>query len=242
MIPKIIHYCWFGGNPLPESAQKCISSWQKFLPDYEIKEWNESNFDVNIIPYTQKAYEAHKYAYVSDYARFWILEKEGGVYFDTDVEVIKPFDDILSKGGFLGYELPNMVNPGLGMAAPQGHNFLKKIIALYARLDFINPDINPQCPNVVTHTTSTLKDLGVPIGQNRPCDFEGIYIYPIDYFNPLNDLIGKLNLTPNTRSIHWYAKTWLKPRHSFITWLSHMVHRIFGITVSTQIRKLISRK
>ena len=104
MIPKIIHYCWFGRNPLPESAKKCIDSWRKFLPDYEIKEWNEDNFDVNIIPYTQQAYEAKKYAFVSDYARFWILYHHGGVYFDTDVEVIRPMDDIIKKGPFMGRE------------------------------------------------------------------------------------------------------------------------------------------
>lgn len=102
MIPKVIHYCWFGGNPLPKSAQKCIALWRKYLPDYEIKEWNENNFDVNIIPYTAEAYKAKKYAFVSDYARFWILYKYGGLYFDTDVEVIKNMDDIISKGPFMG--------------------------------------------------------------------------------------------------------------------------------------------
>lgn len=97
MIPKIIHYCWFGGNPLPELAQKCIASWKKFLPDYEIKEWNESNYDVRKIPYIEQAYNAKKYAFVSDYARFDILYQYGGIYFDTDVEVIKPFDEILKR-------------------------------------------------------------------------------------------------------------------------------------------------
>ena len=104
MIPKIIHYCWFGRNPLPELAQKCIASWRKYLPDYEIKEWNEDNFDVNMIPYTAEAYKAKKYAFVSDYARFWILYKYGGLYFDTDVEVIKPMDDIIARGPFMGCE------------------------------------------------------------------------------------------------------------------------------------------
>lgn len=96
MIPKIIHYCWFGGKEKPESAQKCIRSWKKFFPDYEIKEWNESNFDVNMIPYTKAAYEAKKYAFVSDFARFWVLYHYGGVYFDTDVEVIRNMDDLLA--------------------------------------------------------------------------------------------------------------------------------------------------
>lgn len=96
MIPKKIHYCWFGRNPLPESAQKCIASWKKYLPDYEIIEWDEDNFDVNCIPYTTQAYEAKKYAFVSDYARFKILYEHGGLYFDTDVEVIRPLDDIIA--------------------------------------------------------------------------------------------------------------------------------------------------
>lgn len=104
MIPKIIHYCWFGRGPLPELAQKCIASWKKYLPDYEIKEWNEDNFDVNIIPYTAEAYKAKKYAFVSDYARFWILYQYGGIYFDTDVEVIRPMDDIIERGNFMGFE------------------------------------------------------------------------------------------------------------------------------------------
>ena len=98
MIPKIIHYCWFGHNPLPNSAIKCINSWKKFFPDYEIREWNEDNFDVESIPYTAEAYRIKKYAFVSDYARFWVLYHHGGLYFDTDVEVIKPMDDIIERG------------------------------------------------------------------------------------------------------------------------------------------------
>ena len=127
MIPKVIHYCWFGRNPLPESAKKCINSWRKYLPDYEIKEWNEDNFDVNIIPYTREAYEVKKYAFVSDYARFWILYHHGGLYFDTDVEVIKPLDDIIDRGPFMGVEVgatsggaPPLVAPGLGLGVNPG--------------------------------------------------------------------------------------------------------------------------
>ena len=97
MIPKVIHYCWFGGKPLPASAQKCIDSWKKFLPGYEIVRWDESNFDVRAIPYISEAYDAGKYAFVSDYARFWVLYNFGGLYFDTDVEVIRPMDDIIAE-------------------------------------------------------------------------------------------------------------------------------------------------
>ena len=104
MIPKVIHYCWFGRNSLPPLAVKCLESWKRFFPDYEIKEWNEDNFDVNIISYTAEAYRVKKYAFVSDYARFWILYHYGGLYFDTDVEVIKSMDDIIAKGSFMGCE------------------------------------------------------------------------------------------------------------------------------------------
>ena len=97
MIPKSIHYCWFGRSELTPLAKKCLASWRQFFPDYEIKEWNEDNFDVNIIPYTADAYKAGKYAFVSDYARFWVLYHFGGVYFDTDVEVIRPMDDVLEN-------------------------------------------------------------------------------------------------------------------------------------------------
>ena len=102
MIPKKIHYCWFGRGPLPDLAKKCIASWRKYLPEYEIKEWNEDNFDVHCIPYCSEAYDAGKYAFVSDYARFKILYEYGGLYFDTDVEVIKAMDDIISRGPFMG--------------------------------------------------------------------------------------------------------------------------------------------
>ena len=128
MIPKIIHYCWFGGNPLPELAVKCINSWKKYLPDYEIVEWNESNYDVRKIPYIAQAYDAKKYAFLSDYARFDILYQYGGIYFDTDVEVIKPLNEILEKGSFAGVECTGALNTGLGIASPAASAIYKEIL------------------------------------------------------------------------------------------------------------------
>ena len=130
-------------------AQKCIASWRMFLPDYDIKEWNEDNFDVNILPYTADAYAAGKYAFVSDYARFWILYKYGGVYFDTDVEVILSMDDVLARGAFMGFELVNQerlaVNPGLGMAAEPGLQLYQEILSRYKTMSFSREDgsLNP---------------------------------------------------------------------------------------------------
>lgn len=146
MIPQIIHYCWLGGKPLPELTIKCINSWKQYLPDYEIKEWNEDNFDVNSIKYTLQAYKRKKYAFVSDYARFWILYYYGGIYFDIGVELIKPLEPILQSAPYMGLETNNVMQtgifmgtdtgvacaPGLGMATEKGMEFCKNM------LDFIS--------------------------------------------------------------------------------------------------------
>lgn len=141
MIPKIIHYCWFGGKDLPQSAKKYIESWEKFLPSYEIKRWDESNFDVNAIKYTREAYAAKKYAFVSDFARFWILFNYGGLYFDTDVEIIETLYDIIEQGSFMGVESRNdysiNINPGLGFGSEAGNEFLGRMIEIYKTFHFL---------------------------------------------------------------------------------------------------------
>ena len=234
MIPKVIHYCWFGRNPLPASAQKCIASWRKFLPDYEIREWNEDNFDVNIIPYTAQAYQARKWAFVSDYARMWILYHHGGLYFDTDVEVIAPMDDIIRRGPFMGIEVPGApgqlpkVNPGLGLGVEPGHPIYRALLDHYANQQFLDADGNILGGTVVTHNTQVLAEHGLqPTNDLQQVD--GIWIYPIDYFNPLDDATGRLNKTANTRSIHWYSKTWVSNYGPVRLWVTRWIHRIFGV-------------
>lgn len=229
MIPKTIHYCWFGRNPLPEKAIQCINSWRKFFPDYEIKEWNEDNFDVNGIPYTAEAYQACKYAFVSDYARFWILYHYGGVYFDTDVEVIRSMDDIILRGPFLGMEnvwtYPN-VAPGLGMAAEAGHRIYKQAIDCYSRMHFSFENGIVTHESIVPLTTRLLKEAGMqPNGDLQQVD--GIWIYPCDFFNPFDDLTGKLNITDNTFTIHWYTASWRK-QNDLIRWFKRFFHRLVG--------------
>lgn len=232
MIPKIIHYCWFGRNPLPESAKKCVASWRKFLPDYEIKEWNEDNFDVNIIPYTQQAYEAKKYAFVSDYARFWILYRYGGLYFDTDVEIIKPMDDIIERGSFMGMELIDKdgfpkVNPGLGLGIEKDNSILKSLLSKYANLQFKEESGSLNLKTIVDYTTEVIQEHGLQ-PTNDIQEVACAWIYPTDYFNPLDSLTGKLNVTDNTRSIHWYMNSW-GDSSRFRQWLSRMSHRLFGL-------------
>ena len=200
MIPKIIHYCWFGRNPLPELAVKCIDSWKKFLPDYEIKEWNEDNFDVNIIPYTKEAYEAKKYAFVSDYARFYILYHHGGLYFDTDVEVIRPMDDIIAHGPFMGCEneagqdagaTTLAVAPGLGLGCNPGLGLYAEILDLYAKLHFRHTDGRLNLKTVVQYTTELLVRHGLKnINDVQLC--ADVWVYPKVYFLSNRLLYGSM--------------------------------------------------
>ncbi len=227
MIPKIIHYCWFGGKPLPKSAEKCIASWKKYLPDYEIKRWDESNFDVNAIPYTREAYAVCKYAFVSDYARFWILYHYGGVYFDTDVEVIRPIDDIINRGCFLGVESNRngiyTVNPGLGFAATQGTAVIGEMMNLYSTFHFINTDGASDLKNIVEITTDYLSSKGLQ-NTDEIQDCCGFTIYPKDYFCPIDYDTRELKITENTRTIHHYAESWV-PRS---TRFKNALSRLFG--------------
>lgn len=222
MIPKIIHYCWFGRGPLPELAQKCIASWRKYLPDYEIKEWNEDNFDVNIIPYTKEAYEQKKYAFVSDYARFWILYKYGGLYFDTDVEVIRPIDDIIARGNFMGFETdPNpkqgdagSVAPGLGLGVNPGLGLVKKMLDYYEGQHFVHEAVMRNQITVVHIATKVLLENGLQCVGGIQKVADDCYIYPAEYFCPINVTTGRIHVEKNTRTIHHYAGTWVDKRFS----------------------------
>lgn len=226
MIPKVIHYCWFGRTPLPLSAKKCIRSWEKYLPGYEIKEWNEDNFDVNIVPYVKEAYDAKRYAFVSDYARFYILYHYGGVYFDTDVEVIKPIDDILKRGAFMGCEtivsndFPLYVNPGLGLAVEQENHLLKSLLDLYSQLHFIDSDGKHNLKTIVQYTTDALIEFGLLKRIDIQC-VGGIWIYPKDYFNPYDCELKKIVLTENTRTIHYFAGSWKTRKERFMEFVEN---------------------
>lgn len=240
MIPPIIHYCWFGHNPLPKSVRKCIASWKRHFPSYEIKKWNEDNFNINVIPYTREAYAQKKYAFVSDYARFYILYHFGGLYFDTDVEVIHPMTDIVKQGAFMGLELLYGVNPGLGLGVESHHPFYKEILSYYENLHYMDEQGRPLPGTVVSHTTQLLQQHGLVL-KNELQQIAGIWIYPNDYFNPLDDATGRLLITPNTRSIHWYAKTWVDNYGPIRTWVTRWMHRIFGVDSLQILKKYIHR-
>ena len=239
MIPKTIHYCWFGRNPLPKLAVQCIESWKKYLPDYEIKEWNEENFDVTKIPYIKEAYEAKKYAFVSDYARFWILYKYGGLYFDTDVEVVKSMDEIISKGSFMGFEnngaTTTGVAPGLGLGVNPGLDLYKEILDYYAGEHFLTADGKQNLKTVVSRVTEIMNKHGLK-ENNIFQVVAGANVYPYDYFCPIRITDGKMTLTSNTVSIHHYAASWTTPTHRL---LRKIVLAIGGYRLKSFLSKLI---
>ena len=241
MIPKIIHYCWFGGNPLDKLGQKCLNSWKQYFPDYEIKEWNETNFDVNCCQYVKEAYQAKKWAFVSDYARFKILYEQGGVYFDTDVEVIRPFDDILSKGNYMGCERSyDNINPGLGMAVAPGLGIIKEIIDDYEKSSFVKTDGTYDLTTIVERTTKMLKKHGL----NNTDEIQivaDVNIYPPEYFCPINMETGKLTITHNTYSIHRFAGSWEKKSNKFRGTVYRLINRFLGKRAARLLRKILGR-
>ena len=208
MIPKIIHYCWFGRNPLPESAVKCIDSWKKYLPDYEIKEWNEDNFDLESYPYVKEAYENRKFAFVTDVVRLYALYNEGGIYMDTDVEVLKSLDPFLVHHAFSGFEDETNVPTGI-MASEKHGKWALENLHHYDNLHFVKEDGSLDLTtNVVTITNYMLK---YGLKQNNTYqDFPDlITMYPKDYFCPKSYKDGKIYLTDNTVTIHHFAGSWV---------------------------------
>lgn len=248
-MPKVIHYCWFGRNPLPETAVKCIESWKKFLPDYEIMEWNEDNFDVNSCRYTSEAYAARKYAFVSDYARFKILYERGGLYFDTDVEIIRPIDDIISRGPFMGCERSAVaaafsaknlgVAPGLGLGLPPTLRLCANILAYYESVPFLKEDGTPNTMDtVVTITSRILCEEGLELTDKLQL-VAGVWIYPNDYFAPKDVDTKKLTITANTRSIHHYDASWAEWYDRAAGNRGPKLKRIFGNRLGDRINVVI---
>ena len=209
-IPKIIHYCWFGGSEIPLNDRKCMESWKKYCPDYEIIQWDENNYDVTQIPYTKEAFESERWAFVSDYARLDVLYRYGGIYLDTDVELVRSLDDLLELKGFSGLEKRTYhFNSGLGMGAIKGHPLLSELLQLYFKkhfcLDNGNSDLTPT-PQIVTDYLQ-MKYPGV-LTPHDICDIGDFRVFPPEYFCPQDYETGKTVITDNTYSIHHYHASW----------------------------------
>lgn len=239
MIPKIIHYCWFGRGEKPKLARKCIASWKKYCPNYEIIEWNEDNFDVYMNGYTRMCYENQKYAFLSDYARLYAVYQNGGLYFDTDVELLKTPDFLLDNTAFFGFET-NDISPsdagqvddcdrgwvasGLGFGSVSGGVALRTMLEEYMPLEDGEHGV-VGCPRL---NTKALSKLGLKRDGTYQ-EFPWGTVYPMEYFNPYESATGRLNRTKNTVSIHWYMGSALTIKQRFRAAVGRPLHRIFGI-------------
>ena len=210
IIPKVIHYCWFGDNSIPSDYKKWMESWRKYCPDYEIVEWNESNYDIHKNRYIEQAYEAKKWAFVSDYARLDIIYNYGGIYLDTDVEIVKNIDDLLYNEGFCGYEQKDYVAFGLGFGAKKHNSLIKEIMSVYERMSFINSDGTYNMTTCPTIQTDVLEKHGMKRnGEYQVID--GFAIFPEKVLCGKNIFTREVikDLT-NTYMIHHFAASWLE--------------------------------
>lgn len=229
-IPKVINYCWFGGNKKNKVAEKCIQSWKKNCPDYEFIEWNENNFDVNMNNYVKQAYENKKWAFVSDFARLWILYNYGGIYFDVDVELLKPIDDLLNYSCFLASEDNIYINTGLGCAAEKGNILFKQMLDDYNDINFIKDDGSMDLTTCVIRNSKSIENnfLNKIADKNTPTVINNNAYFTKEYFCPYNYINGELTITKNTYSIHWFKASWLPKRTKFKISLIRTMKKIFG--------------
>lgn len=206
MIPKIIHYCWFGGKPKPLLAEKCIESWKKYLPDYEIIEWNEENFDINSNDYCKEAYESKKWAFITDYVRVKVLYEFGGIYMDTDVEVLKSLDVFLSLKAFSGFESKDRIPTGI-MASEKNLPLFSKLMHDYDDRHFIKENGELDLTTNVTTITNYLLEDGLVL-NNKKQTVSDFTLFPNDYFCPKDCVTRKIHLTNNSYVIHHFDGSW----------------------------------
>ncbi len=207
MIPRTIHYCWFGRGEMPQLALDCIASWHKYMPDWNYKLWNEDNFDVNAIPYTAEAYTAKRFAFVTDYVRLYALMTEGGVYLDTDVEILKPLDDLMHLKAFTGYEGSKHKPPVTGLMASEANGlWVTEQLHAYNGLHFIKPD------GTFDITTNTQRISAIMQANGYVCNgkqqqYKDLIVFPTDYFCP-HQTTGEYLLTENTYCNHHFMGSW----------------------------------
>lgn len=244
MIPKIIHYCWFGHNPLPEDVIKCIESWKKFCPDYEIKQWDESNFDISKRKYTREAYDQKKYAFVSDVARLEIVAQNGGIYLDTDVELIKSLDEMLHLDAFVGIESGvDRIATGLGFGATKNHPVFEANLDAYNSRSFMvngKPDLTTCTSitkNVFTKIFGQILVKKEPITKSTVNGNRSVTILPQDFMAPYNLETNKLKITDRTLSIHHYNATWKSKKDKFLR-IKIKIRRLLGDSLYEKLKNM----
>ncbi|MFZ7121509.1 MAG: glycosyltransferase family 32 protein [Eubacteriaceae bacterium] len=235
-IPRIIHYCWFGKGSMSKLAVKCIQSWEKNLPDYDIKLWNEDNFDLEKNKYVKEAYEAKKYAFVTDYVRLYALFNDGGIYMDTDVEVVKRLDVFLHYEAFIGFQTEEEIQTGLMASKPKKH-WIKKLLIAYEDKKFINNNGNFDLTANVSLITKKLIDMGLNLGNEFQLMKNGVAVYPIEYFCAKDYRTGKIRKTKNTYTIHHFSGSWLSSREKIKSKVRKMIGEKLYNFAKTVIKK-----
>lgn len=261
-IPKVIHYCWFGDKSLPESAEKCIQSWKKHCPDYEIKRWTEKDFDFSLNEYCYQAYQKKAWGFVPDYIRLWIIYNYGGIYLDTDVQIIKNFDPLLNFPAFAGFEYGTtgqegkyLVNLGQGFGAEPHNPIIGEQMHFYDNIKFIldNKEVN-RIPSP-EYTTQVLETHGLVKTNDCIQNLGEIIIFPHDYFCPKSFADGIIRITKNTFSIHQFDSSWFSEedqskknarwkaaqKYYKRLWPNRLIRKIFGDQNIEKLKKYIGR-
>lgn len=234
MIKKI-HYCWFGRGKKPKIFYKCLKSWKKFYPDFEIIEWNEDNFDINCNDYVREAYDRKKYAFVSDYARLKVIYEQGGIYFDTDVEALKRIDDSILECGFFAKETFNTINTGLGFCAEKNNKVIKKLLDDYNDEHFIKNG-NMDLTTCVERVTNYFKKIGYNFDEKIE-NINGILVFEPEYFCGFDVKNDNYLITKNTYNVHHYSGSWLPKKEKYVSYLKRFLSKIIGIKNYDRLRK-----
>lgn len=237
LIPKKIHYCWFGGNPKPKKVEKCISSWQEKCPDYEIVEWNETNFDISLNAYYRWCYQNEKWAYLSDLARLDLVYHHGGIYLDTDVELVRSLDPLLDYSAFFCFETAEYVASGLGFGAEAQNPIVLRMIEEYSQFEEADQITPVGCPIL---NTQALQKLGLILNGEFQTIGDSV-ILPKEYFNPYDDSTGRLLKTSNTYGIHWYFKSALPKSSVCKSMITRPFHRIFGVNCFNWLKHMVGK-
>lgn len=228
MIPKVIHYCWFGRGKMPKLAEICIESWRKYLPDYELRLWNEDTFDVNSNLFTKQAYQSRKFAFVTDYVRLHALYHQGGIYMDTDVEVVKNMDYFLQFPAFSGFEDEINIPTGL-MASEKGGNWVKFLLTYYDDMPFIKEDGSFHAVTNTYTIGEMTKTLGfIPNNKYQRISDE-VHLFPKDYFCPKSQVSGRIESSENTYCIHHFSGSWMPLKAKRLTKTKRALMRIIGV-------------
>jgi len=237
LIPKKIHYCWFGRGPMPELAIDCINSWKKIHPDFEFVLWNEDSFDITSNQYVKEAYDLKKFAFVTDYVRLYALYHHGGVYMDTDVELLKPLDKFLEHDAFTGCEDDLMCVTGT-MASRLGHPWVEQLLSQYSKRKFILPDGSfDKTPNTQVITDLTISEYGWRPENSYQKLKEGLHIYPFEYFCAKQWRTGKIIITSETHTIHHFSASW----HSGKDKLKHKISLIVGPRATSFMKNILKK-